>query len=118
MKRTINILLIIAVILPIVLLFWPFVEWNDVVNLILRVVLSVALQALFCITFKTNFIKVIPAMLTGGIAILGTYLFFLSPHWSNATARGLIADYVSPFICSVVVLVLFVVIKTKKLTDI
>ena len=118
MKKTTNILLVFAIIIPLVLLFWPFAEWHGIVALILRIIPAIAVQALVCRICKSNIVKAVPALLTGTFAAWGTYLFFSSPHWSNATARGLIADYVSPFICSVVVLVLFVVIKTKKLTDI
>ena len=32
MKKAINILLVVAVIVPVVLLFWPFAIWNDVMS--------------------------------------------------------------------------------------
>ena len=114
MKKTINILLVVAVIVPVVLLFWPFAMWNDVMSVILRVIASVAVQLLFCRMFKSNIVKTIPALLTGVFAIWGTYLFFASPHWSNATIGGLIADYVSPFICCIVVLITYLLAKKKK----
>ena len=40
MKKTINILLVVAVIVPVVLLFWPFAMWDDVMSVILRVIPS------------------------------------------------------------------------------
>ena len=114
MKKTINILLVVSIIVPIVLLFWPFVMWNDVMSVILRVIPSVAVQLLFCRMWKPNIVKTIPALLTGAFAVWGTYLYFTSPHWNNATVGDLIADYVSPFICCIVVLVACLLIKKKK----
>lgn len=114
MKKTINILLVVAVIVPVVLLFWPFTMWNDVMAVILRVIPSVAVQLLFCRMCKSNIVKTIPALLTGAFAVWGTYLFFTSPHWSNATVGSLIADYVSPFICCIFVLAAYLLTKKKK----
>ena len=113
-KKTTNILLVAAVILPIVLLFWPFAEWNNVMAIILRMIPSLAVQALLCRVGKVNIVKAIPALLTGAFAAWGTYLFFTSPHWSNATVGDLIADYVSPFISCLVALVACLMIKKKK----
>ena len=114
MKKTTNILLVAAVILPVVLLFWPFAEWNNVMAIILRMIPSLAAQALLCRVGKLNIVKAIPALLTGAFAAWGIYLFFTSPHWSNATVGDLIADYVTPFICCTVVLVAFGLAKKKR----
>ena len=115
MKKLINILLVVGVIVPVVLLFWPFAMWNDVTSLILRVIPSVAVQLLFCRMFKSNIVKTLPALLTGVFAVWGTYLFFTSPHWSNATFwDSLIVDYVSPFISCLIALITCLLIKKKK----
>ena len=114
MKKTKNILLVAAVILPVVLLFWPFAEWNNVMAIILRMLPSLAAQALLCRVGKLNIVKAIPALLTGAFAAWGIYLFFTSPHWSNATVGDLIADYVTSFICCTVVLVAFGLAKKKE----
>ena len=114
MKKTTNILLVFAVIIPLVLLFWPFAEWNDAMSVILRIIPSVAVQVLLCRICKLNIVKAVPALLTGTFAAWGTYLFFTSPHWSNATVGDLVADYVSPFICCIVVFVVCLLIKKKK----
>ena len=114
MKKTTNILLVFAVIIPLVLLFWPFVEWNDAMSVILRIIPSVAVQVLLCRICKSYIVKAVPALLTGAFAAWGTYLFFTSPHWSNATVGGLIADYVSPFICCIIVLGVCLLMKKKK----
>lgn len=114
MKKATNILLVFAVIIPLVLLFWPFAEWNDAMSVILRIIPSVAVQVLLCRYCKSNIVKAIPALLTGAFATWGTYLFFTSPHWSNATVGGLIADYVSPFICCIVVLITYLLAKKKQ----
>lgn len=112
MKKTINILLIFAVGVPVVLLFWPFATWNDAMSLILRVVPTLAVQVLLCRIGKWNIIKLIPTFFTGVFAAWGTYLYCTSPHWSNATFwGGLIADYVSPFICCVIALIVFILVN-------
>lgn len=115
MKKTINTLLIVAVIVPVVLLFWPFARWNDAMSLILRVIPSLAVQVLLFRVGKWNIVKALPVLLTGAEAAWGTYLYFTSPHWSNATFWGsLIADYVSPFISCLVALIACLLIKKKK----
>ena len=115
MKKTINALLVVAVIVPVVLLFWPFARWNDAMSLILRVIPSLAVQILLFRVGKWNIVKALPVLLTGAEAAWGTYLYFTSPHWSNATFWGsLIADYVSPFICCIVVLAAFGLAKEKR----
>ena len=115
MKKTTNILLVFAIIIPLVLLFWPFAEWHGIVALILRIIPAIAVQALVCRICKSNIVKAVPALLTGTFAAWGTYLFFTSPHWSNATFwGGLIADYVSPFISCLVALIACLLIKKKK----
>ena len=114
MKKTTTILLVVAVVLPLVLLFWPFAEWNSVMAIVLRIIPSVSLQVLLCRVCKSDFFKAIPALLTGAFAVWGTYLYFTSPHWSNATVGDLVADYVSPFVCCVVVLLVCFLTKKKK----
>ena len=114
MKKTTNRLLIMATIIPIILLFWPFAQWNTVMAVILRIIPSLALQALLCRIGKTNISKAIPALLTGVFAAWGTYLYFTSPHWGNATAGDLIGDYVSPFIACIFVLCISALVKKEK----
>ena len=115
MKKTINILLVVAVIIPIVLLFWPFAMWNDVISLILRVIPSLAVQVLLFRVGKWNIVKELPVLLTGAFAAWGTYLYFTSPHWNNATFwGGLIANYVSPFISCLIAFIACLLIKKKK----
>ena len=115
MKKTINTLLIVAVIVPAALLFWPFARWNNAMSLILRVILSLAAQVLLFRVGKRNIVKALPVLLTGVEAAWGTYLYFTSPHWSNATFWGsLIADYVSPFISCIIALIACLLIKKKK----
>ena len=114
MKKTINILLVIAFIIPMVLLLWPFAMWNDTMLLILRII-PFAIQILLCRVGKYTIIKVIPLLLTGALATWGTYLFYNSPHWVNATFWGsLIADYVSPFICCAIAFSVCIFVKKKK----
>ena len=115
MKKTINILLVVAVIVPVVLLFGPCARWNDVMSVILRVIPSLAVQVLLFRIGKWNIVKVLPVLLTAAEAAWGTYLYFTSPHWSNASFWGsLIADYVSPFIACLVALIACLLIKKNK----
>ena len=102
MRNTVNALLIAAVIMPIVLLLWPFAVWNDAASVILRIIPAFAAQLLFCRTGKWSIIKGLPLLLTGALAAWGTYLYCTSDHWMNATFWGsLIGDYVSPFLSCV-----------------
>ena len=114
MKKVINTLLVFAVIIPLVLLFWPFATWHGIMALILRIIPAIAVQALVCRIYKSNIVRAIPSLLTGAFAAWGTYLFFTSPYWSNATAGDLIADYISPCIGCIVVLLACLLIKKKK----
>ena len=114
MKKVINTLLVFAVIIPLVLLFWPFATWHGIMALILRIIPAIAVQALVCRIYKSNIVRAIPSLLTGVFAAWGTYLYFTSSHWSNATVGDLVADYVSPFICCIIVLVVYLLTKKKK----
>lgn len=62
-----------------------------------------------------NILKVIPALVTGVFAVWGTYVYFTSPYWSDATLGDLIADYVSPFVCCIGVLIVCRLIKSQKI---
>ena len=114
MKHTANILLIIAVVFPLILLFWPFAQWDGVMSVLLRAVPALAAQLLLCRMGKHPLIKAIPTLLTGALAAWGTYLYFTSPHWNNATVGDLIADYVSPFLCCLAVLIPYLLLHNKK----
>jgi len=114
MKKVINTLLVFSVIIPIVLLFWPFAEWHGIMALILRIIPAIAMQALVCRVCRSNIVKAIPTVLTGAFAAWGAYLFFTSPHWNNATVGLLIADNVSPFIGCIAVLLACLLAEQKK----
>lgn len=115
MKKTIDTLLAIVVIITALLLFWPFAMWTDTLSLILRVISSFAAQTLLCRIAKENIVKTIPAILTGAFAAWGTYLYFTSPNWCGTTFWGsLIADYVSPFVCCTVVLIVYLLMSKKS----
>ncbi len=114
MKKTIDALLVIATIIPVVLLFWPFVMWNDLMSVILRVIPSFSVQVLVFRIGKWNIIKALPVLIAGIFAAWGTYLYSTSPHWINATFWGsLIADYVSPFISCLGALIVCILVKKK-----
>ena len=113
MKKEINVALVMAVVLPVVLLFWPFAMWNDGMSLFLRIIPSVAIQVLFCRIGTYRVIKLLPLILSGSFAAWGTYLFFTSAHWVNATAWNLIADYLSPCICCMAVFAVGLIRKKR-----
>lgn len=115
MRKIINIILLIAGILPIVLLLYPFAMWNDTMLLMLRIIPSFAIQILLCRIGKYKIIKGIPLLLTGALAVWGTYLFHTSPYWINATFWGsLMADYVSPFICCTVAFIVCLLVEKNE----
>ena len=119
MKKNIDAWLVVMVIIPVVLLFWPFAVWNDTIGVILRVIPSLAVQVLLFRVGRWNLVKILPILITGAFAAWGTYLYFTSSHWYNATFWGsLIADYVSPFIsCLSALIVCFLARKKELLID-
>jgi len=114
MKKSVHILLGFAAAISLFLLFWPFAEWSPAMSVLLRILPSAALQALLCRTCKSSWTQAIPVILTGVIAVWGTYLYFTSPHWGNATALDLTADYISPFLCCAAVLMVSMLKKKKR----
>ena len=104
MKKNSNIWLAVATVIPVVLLFWPFAMWNDSVSVILRVIPSFAVQVLLFRLGKWNILKVLPVLIAGAFAAWGTFLYFTSPHWINATCWDLLADYMSPFLSCLIAL--------------
>lgn len=115
MKKNIDAWLVVAVIIPVVLLFWPFAVWNNTMGVILRVIPSLAVQVLLFRVGRWNLVKVLPILVAGAFAAWGTYLYFTSPHWRNATFWGsLIADYVSPFISCLIALIVCSWVRKKN----
>lgn len=115
MKKTKEALLVVAIIIPVVLLFWPFAMWNDGMSLMLRVIPAFAAQVLLFQIGRWNAVRVLPALAAGTVAAWGTYLWFTSPHWRNATFWGsLMGDYVSPFLACVVALAVCVLATRKR----
>jgi hypothetical protein len=114
MRRATNILLAIAAAISLVLLFWPFAEWNGVMSVALRVIAAVAAQALFCRVRGLRRVKAAPALLTGALAAWGVYLYLTSPHWIGVTVGDLIADYVAPLIGCMAVLLVHLLLKKNK----
>ena len=101
MKRGLTGLLWGGTLLPLVLLFWPFVSWSSFAGVLLRVIPALSLQTLLCRTAKHPALWAIPSILTVSLALWGTYLYCTSPQWIHATIWDLAGDYLSPFIaCS------------------
>lgn len=95
MKRNADAMLLVGIVLPLVLLFWPFARWGTFLSLVLRVIPALCAQLLACRSGKR---KLLPLLLTGAFALWGTYLFLTSEAWGQASLGGLLADYVSPFL--------------------
>lgn len=74
-KIVLNVLLSIGVIVPVTMLFWPFVSWGDAMSLILRIIPPVSAQILFCRIAKHKAVEAIPFLLTGVYALWATDLY-------------------------------------------
>lgn len=114
MKKTADILLIFAVVIPLVLLFWPFATWHGALALVLRLIPAFAAQLLLCRVTKSRLLRALPIVATFAMAAWGTYLFFTSEHWMHATVWDLLADYVSPFFGCVLALIVCDVTGKKR----
>ena len=53
-NKTINYILLTGLFVPVILLFWPFAEWNGTASLILRIIPAISVQQLVCRTTKKN----------------------------------------------------------------
>ena len=85
-----------GVILPLVLLFWPYAAWGGLLSLLLRAIPMAVLQYLFCRSTKRPWLEAAPLLAAAALAAWGTWLFWTSDHWSHATAWNLLLDYCSP----------------------
>lgn len=114
-KSIVNVLLVLGVILPVTMLFWPFVSWGDAMSLILRIIPSLSVQILFCRLAKHRAVEAIPFLLTGAFALWATDLYMTSPSWSGASFwKDYIADCVSPFLCCLMVYMVSIFQKERK----
>ena len=107
MKKS-NVWLVTATIIPLAVLFWPmpYKPWNSFVDGLLCAIPSFAAQILFCRVGKRSVVRVIPAIFTGAFAGWGVYLSCVSPDW-QASLIDLFRAYVSPFLCCLLVLLIF-----------
>lgn len=114
-KPIVNVLLVLGVIVPVVMLFWPFVSWGDAMSLFLRILPSLSVQILFCRLAKQKAIEAIPFLLTGAFALWATDLYMMSPSWSNTSFwKDYVADCLSPFLCCLVVYLVSVFLVERK----
>ena len=114
-KGIVNVLLVLGVILPVTMLFWPFVSWGDAMSLILRIIPSLSVQILFCRLAKHRAVEAIPFLLTGAFALWATDLYMTPPSWSGASFwKDYIADCVSPFLCCLMVYMVSIFQKERK----
>ena len=114
-KTFVNTLLVAGVIVPVVMLFWPFVSWGDAMSLILRIISSLSAQLLFCRVAKHRAVEAIPFLLTGAFALWATDLYMTSPSWSNASFwKDYVADCLSPLFCCMAVYLISVFLVERK----
>lgn len=111
-RRALNVLLLMAFIMSIVMLFWPFAQWDDTMSIILRIIPSFSVQLLLIRVGKYNIIKLIPLILTGLFALWSVYLYLTSPDWSTVTFKILIAWNLSPFISCIAGMIISAIIKS------
>lgn len=104
MKTAVKYSLAVGVLLPLVMLLWPFAMWGSAASLVLRVIAAFCGQILFCICRLPKGVKLLPFVGTLVMAFWGTWLYITSPHWINAELGDLLADYVSPAISCAVAL--------------
>jgi len=98
MKVYLKYILAAGVIVPLVLLMWPFAMWNEAASLVLRVIAALCTQTLFCVLGLPKVMKLLPFIGALCLALWGAWLYFTSPHWIRATLWDLTVDYVSPAI--------------------
>jgi len=114
-KIIVNVLLVLGVIVPVTMLFWPFVSWGDAMSLILRIIPSLSAQLLFCRVAKHKAIEAIPFLLTGAFALWATDLYMTSPSWSGASFwKDYVAECLSPFLCCLAVYLMSVFLVERK----
>ena len=114
MRKTIN---MCAGTILIVSLFVLFLQGfglppiGAVLDLILRFVVGVAAQVLFCANFKQIWLKIIPLVLTVAFSLWGGWLFLTSDSWVNATLGGYFIDYCTPAVGCAITYILSLINK-------
>ena len=80
---------------------------SDTGNLIFRALAAASIQFFSCRRKWPAIVRLLPLFLTSAFALWGCWLYFnRSADWQNATAFGLLADYLSPAIACAVSAVL------------
>lgn len=102
-----NTWLLIGTIVSLVLHFWPLAYWSGTTLVILRIIPALCAQALLYRIGKHAMIKVLPLIITGALAVWGSYIYFKPPHSPYATVWMLFWDYMSPFVSCVIVYGIF-----------
>lgn len=114
-KYIVNILLLLGTLVPLILLFWPFVSLGDTMSIILRIIPSICAQLLFCRVAKHRGGKAIPFLLTGAFAILMTDAYISSPAWNKASFWvAYVGEGMSPFLCCLAVYLTSVFLEERK----
>lgn len=104
MKKALSLILFLVCLYILFMQGFGFPSIPPAVDLILRLFAAGSIQIFFCICFRKNMLQLFPLMLTLALALWGTWLFFTSDSWRNASILDLLADYCSPaFACSLTI---------------
>ena len=113
MKNRWNTWLLMGIIIPLVLHFWPFAWWGRSTLVILRIIPAISAQVLLCRVGKQAVIKEIPLAITGALVLWICYVYFVPPHGSSAVEFWMLFwDYFSPFFSCLIVYLVFM--RRKK----
>lgn len=74
----------------------------DFVTFILFALAAGSLQLLAMDIFKARILRIMPLLLALILSARGTWFFLTSEAWMNATLGGLICDYCSPLIGTII----------------
>lgn len=103
-----------GMVIPLIVLLWPFMVYDPFWSTLLRVVSAISGQLLFCSIAKRRWVEALPVILTAGFAVWGTLLYCTSDAWKDAALSGLLMDYVSPLIGCMAAWIGFTFMKKAK----
>lgn len=96
------------------IVLWLVPSIHPLLSLLIHILPAVFAQLLMCSVGKQKLIHALPLLATSALAAWGTWLFFTSEHWANATFASLLIDYLSPAIACIIVFVVASVRNPKS----
>ena len=103
-----------GMVLPLIVLLWPFMVCDPFWSTLLRVVSAISGQLLFYSIAKCRWVGLLPMILTAGLAGWGIFLYCTSEVWKDAALSGLLMDYVSPLLGCIAAWIGFTFIKKPE----